>query len=141
MRLKFRPDILVIENLDATDHRIHSLQRTTDPVARARLCRNSHFKIHIVELGYTSSSRYLEKLEEKRTQHERLRVALHEAGWPFVTITPLVLSTCGQVPVEVITWMQTLHVPPAQITATAHKLNALAVRKGQAPHHYLASHP
>jgi hypothetical protein len=129
-RLKFRPDIMVIENLPTTDYHIQALRTCTDPTERARLCRNRHLKIHLVELGYTSCTRYLEKLEEKRQQHAHLRSTLLQAGWPSVSITPLVLSTGGHVPTDVITWLQSLAIPPTTVTSIAHKLNALAVRKG-----------
>ena len=130
LRLKFRPDMLIIENLTTTDYRTHALQTCTDPKERARLCRNMHLRIHIIELGYTSCTRYLEKLEEKQQQHKQLLLALQAAGWPFVTITPLVLSTGGHIPTDVSTWLQHLALAPTQVTSIAHKLNALAVRKG-----------
>ena len=121
---------MIIENLPTVDYHIQALRACTDPMDRGRLCRDRHIKIHIVELGYTSCTRYLEKLAEKRQQHEQLRNLLLQAGWPSVSVTPLVLSTGGHIPTDVVTWLQSLVLPPTQVTSIAHKLNALAVRKG-----------
>ena len=53
-------------------------------------------KVIIVEVGYTSETRYAEKLQEKMTQHGKLQRALSRVGFE-VSILPVILGTTGGV--------------------------------------------
>jgi hypothetical protein len=69
---KQRPDILRILGLPASP---------TDADIQQAVAHKRRHRIHIVEVGYTSDTRWKEKLAEKQVQHERLRAQLAAAGW------------------------------------------------------------
>ena len=51
-------------------------------------------KVMIVEVGYTSETRYAEKLQEKMTQPEKLQSALSRAGFGLILL-PVMIGTTG----------------------------------------------
>lgn len=78
-RLKMRPDILFMKGApDAYDNRTEAL---TD---------KSGITIHLIELGYGSDTRYLEKRAEKKLQHQALEAALRLEGWAVVVHTIII---------------------------------------------------
>ena len=53
-------------------------------------------KVMIVEVGYTSETRYAEKLQEKMILHGKLQRPLSRVGFE-VSILPVILGTTGGV--------------------------------------------
>jgi hypothetical protein len=67
MRGKCRPDILIVEGLkEGTSPNRNEFHR---------------YKMIIVEVGYTSDTRWQEKVLEKQSQHAELIAALERQGW------------------------------------------------------------
>lgn len=71
-RLRMRPDILRVLGLPATP--------TEEQIESACISKHRH-TVQVVEVGYTSDTRWLEKVQEKKAQHARLVAALTVAGW------------------------------------------------------------
>ena len=67
-RPKFRPDIMTIE---ASSERVLSGRLARKRKFNGAKCRPGS-RVKIVEVGYTSETRYHEKLQEKEMQHEQL---------------------------------------------------------------------
>lgn len=89
-RDKMRPDIMKVEMTEAEQHlylhqKASSARTPSDlpahmPGGRAR-------KITIVEVGYCSDTRYLEKLQQKQEQHSALETALKTYGYEVTVLT------------------------------------------------------
>ena len=90
VRNKMRPDIMMVEMTDA--ERTKYLPHDADtgqalPSLPAEMPSGKTRKIHIVEVGYCSDTRYLRKLEEKEKQHSALESALKSYGYEVVVLT------------------------------------------------------
>lgn len=88
VRRRLRPDLLFIEGLTQADLRSRGGRpRVPLPEVKQRC------KVHILEVGYVSDSsdRFLQKLTEKRQQHDALCTALRAAGWTIHGDGPHVL--------------------------------------------------
>ena len=83
-RDKVRPDVMVVE-LSETERRRY-LPHVADtghmlPDLPTILSNGKARKVYIVEGGYCSDTRYLEKIQEKELQHSALESALKSYGY------------------------------------------------------------
>ncbi len=116
LRTRMRPDILVVERTSVyQDHATH--YRTYDAEARSTI------KVHIIEVGFGPDTRYVEKLESKRHQHDELTEALRQAGWNVQPTRTLLFGVGGSIYNDVHKYLdEHLHLP-AQILK--HHLNTI----------------
>jgi hypothetical protein len=127
-RLKMRPDILIIEGLQ--NDQVEAFQQMGD--YRATVIRQ--YTVHVIEVGYTANTRYLEKVQEKQLQHAQLCQALREAGWNvrYTADHQVILGTGGDVYKPTVSLLSTLGVTDTdRCDKTLGKLSAWAVDKGQ----------
>lgn len=73
-RSRMRPDILLIEGLPLSD--VQGAHPDDEPPKPGR-----RYKVHVIEVGYTSDLDHASKHEAKVAQHEALVAALVQAGW------------------------------------------------------------
>ena len=103
----FRPDILIIEGLIADQ--VSNL-RLSDPMVLHHL--QSHCRIHVLEVGYTSDASLVTSLSRKHFQHVRPCHELMRAGWK--------MSLPGPVPYHIaLLGMSGLIFKPFATTLTA----------------------
>jgi ribonuclease HI len=129
-RLKMRPDILLIEGLDNSPAAITRISNLS-PATRRMVQRNC--KVHVIEVGYASNTRYLEKLAEKSNQHEKLVQALKTAGWKvqYTDKHRVILGTGGYIFKNTVSLLEeVLMIPTPQVDKALNKLSTLAVDKG-----------
>ena len=92
LRLKLRPDMLVVENLPTArlpaDHRQARAGRrgtqvgsTVMTTAALRSLCSGEPTVHIIEVGYTADHLHPEKFLEKQAQHRQLADLLEAEGW------------------------------------------------------------
>jgi hypothetical protein len=127
-RLKMRPDILIIEGLDNDD--VEAFKHMGD--YRATAIRQ--YTVHVIEVGYTANTRYLEKVKEKQQQHEQLCQALRAAGWnvQYTADHQVILGTGGDVYKPTVSLLNSLGVTDtAKCDSSLCKLSAWAVDKGR----------
>ena len=94
-RLKFRPDIMVVEKLPSTGRDVPgSLSSTWPPSIKAYL--KSTCTIHILEFGYCSDKSHTDCIARKQAQHQELISALQYEGWT-VTYHTAIITSSGQV--------------------------------------------
>ena len=128
-RKKLRPDILIIEGLD------RGMADTFKGLTGSnRKTAMRDYTIHILEVGYTSHTRYLDKMQEKSDQHEKLVADLREEGWKvqYTDQHRIVLGTPGTIYLNTVDLLSNLFkIPMAKVDSTLCKLSALAVNKGQ----------
>ena len=120
---KLRPDCMVME-----------FPRDRPPNKRTRegafkappLLNGKPRKVWIIELGYCSDTRYLEKLAEKQQQHEQLCKLLTIEGYD-VQLLPVILSSAGMLSNVLNVWHVRCRSPmperkncPASFTSTAY---------------------
>ena len=74
-RRLMRPDILRVVGLPPAP--------TPEQIAAACAAKHNH-RVLLVEVGYTSDTRWQEKLEQKEAQHTKLITALRAAKWEVV---------------------------------------------------------
>jgi hypothetical protein len=86
-RSHLRPDILYVEGLP-----------NRDPTPADIVWHKAHSKIHILEIGYCSDTRYHEACSRKEHQHQELTRILTAAGWQQVQpIQVIILGHCGTI--------------------------------------------
>ena len=89
-RHKMRPDVMVVEMTDKERQQYlpHDARTGEElPELQATLPNGQARKVYIVELGYCNDTRYLEKLQQKETQHLALETALRTHGYKVTTLT------------------------------------------------------
>ena len=86
-RWRMRPDILRVSNLPA----MPSPRQIEE--ACAHKCRHP---LQLVEVGFTSDTRWQDKMLEKRRQHEALVALLRAVGWT-VDMHVILVRHCGTV--------------------------------------------
>ena len=99
IRNKLRPDALILECNTPEDRHSHLGKRDN---RRARKLpttikdgdRVRARKAYIIEVGYTSETRYLTKLDEKLKQHSTLQQLLQQEGYDPIVV-PIILGTTG----------------------------------------------
>ena len=100
IRAKLRPDLMLISTTNQTAARLDACKKRAQHGRRCGMLSTGHpdhpVKIMIVEIGYTSETRYDNKLQEKLAQHDRLKQALTSVGFE-VNILPVILGTTGGV--------------------------------------------
>ena len=100
-RLKLRPDIMIVNVTNQEAASLHqgpkmSNKRTRSGVQIPILRDSPIYEIKIIEIGYSSDTRYIEKLQEKEQQHAQLCRILREEGHK-VDFIPIILGTQGSV--------------------------------------------
>ena len=95
-----RPDLLLIDNLLATDPAVSDSSALITSVQLAEIQRTS--PVLLLELGYTHEFSHAACLARKRNQHATLVAELRLAGWTVHTHGPddvhvLLLGTCATV--------------------------------------------
>ena len=94
-RLRFRPDIMVVEHLPSTGPNVpDTLSFRWNASTRAYL--QSMCKIHILEFGYCSDQSHADSIARKQAQHQQLISALQTEGWT-VTYHIATITSSGQV--------------------------------------------
>ena len=94
-RLRFRPDIMLVEHLPSTGPNVpDTLSFRWNASTKAYL--QSICKIHILEFGYCSDQSHADCVARKRAQHQQLISALHSEGWT-VTYHIAIITSSGQV--------------------------------------------
>ena len=89
-RDKMRPDIMIVEMTEAEQHLyLHhgANSRHTLSDLPANMPNGSPRKVSIVEVGYCSDTRYLEKIQQKEEQHSALETALRSYGYEVAILT------------------------------------------------------
>jgi hypothetical protein len=122
VRLKFRPDLLVIPTI-----RMHrSGQHANTP--RTRHQRSAH-KVYVIEVGYCSDLRHPEKRVEKLQQHTKLITALRNAGWDVARseTTVITLGHTGTITPHLHALLKTLGCSTQIAHRTCRKLTKHAV--------------
>jgi len=100
-RTKLRPDILVVEGLQA------QASRQDDDTVRAHVALNiKKYKIHIFEVGYCSDINHAEKDADKASQHEDLVQLLKATGFEVIFHPPVSLGRCGSIPTSLHTLLR-----------------------------------
>ena len=116
---KQRPDILRILGLPASP---------TDADIQQAVAHKRRHRIQIVEVGYTSDTRWKEKLAEKQVQHERLRAQLADAGWD---VDPeehvILLGTAGTVYRQSLRALEAVGLQRNDAKALLRKLHIMAI--------------
>ena len=99
-RSMMRPDLMVINTRNQTAATLHACKKQGQHGRRREMLSAGHpahpVKVMIVEAGYTSETRYAQKLQEKRTQHGKLQRVLSRVGFEVSTL-PVILGTTGEV--------------------------------------------
>jgi len=119
IRLRLRPDILVIEGLTAQAASGH-----TDEIRRTL----PQCKIHIFEVGYCRDTDHKQKDDDKRKQHEELTNLLQSYGYKVVNHDPITLGRTGTIPASLITTLR------GTFGLTAHKSKSEETAKTLARH-------
>ena len=135
-----RPDILLIEGMSANQVQAYQDMGTAqlgrgakrDYRGRTRAADDKQAfrdkcQIHIIEVGYTSNTRYHEKMAEKNMQHDMLIAALRKEGWK-VCCHVVVLGTGGFIFKNTSDVLEAMQVPQAsRATALAalHRVHQL----------------
>ena len=95
-----RPDLMVINTANQTAAAPDACKKRGQHGRRRGMLSAGHpehpVKVMIVEVRFTSETRYAEKLQEKMTQHGKLQRALSRVGFE-VSILPVILGTTGGV--------------------------------------------
>ena len=95
-RSMMRPDLMVINTTHQTAATQDACKKRGQHGRRRGMLSTGHsehpVKVMIVEIGYTSETRYAEKVQDKMTQHGKLQRALSRVGFE-VNILPVVLGT------------------------------------------------
>ncbi len=100
IRQKLRPDIMVVEATNAevtsTCGKRKSRNANGQPNSSIAARHNGKHKrkVKIVEVGYTSEGRFVDKCEEKNAQHCQLKQLLEAQGFQ-VDIVPLIIGSTG----------------------------------------------
>ena len=92
------------------------------------------YTVHIIEVGYTSATRYQDKLKEKSDQHAQLYDLLKAEGWnvQYTDNHRVILGTAGEIFKNTVSLFQDiLKIDKAKTDSTLCKLSALAVNKGR----------
>ena len=125
-RLKFRPDIMIVEKLPSSGRNVPgSLSSTWTPSIKAYL--KSTCIIHILEFGYCSDKSHTACIARKQVQHQQLISALESEGW-LVTYHTAVITSSGQVFNNVSDSAASFGVPDSDIRALLHKLHVHTVK-------------
>ena len=121
-RAWLRPDILLLEdNMDLLGKRGRS-------PAHTRLIRYGlQTKVWVIEIGYSSDTRYRERLQEKRDQHAELCSLLAARGYA-VELVPIILGSMGSIYRSVDESLRRLGVAPARVPALLHALTLHAMQ-------------
>ena len=125
-RLKFRPDIMVVEGLPSTGlHVPGSLSSSWDPSTKAHL--RSNCTIHILEFGYCSDKSHADCISRKQAQHQQLIAALHNEDW-IVSYKIAIVTSSGQVLHNVYESAESFGVPTPDITPLLQRLHVHTVK-------------
>ena len=141
IRQKLRPDIMVVE---ATYAEVES-RATPDKLPagkgkRRRLCKTGQLTsvietetrggrdrtVKIVEVGYTSEGRYVQKLDEKSDQHQQLKQLLQAEGFS-TTVLPVILGCTGGIFTTATEAFENLGIDKQNITRLNRKLHCDAI--------------
>jgi len=141
---RMRPDILVVEGMPANsaqayqalrasyDSRTSKRSRAGGPGRHRNINDAQAFRakcmIHVVEVGFTGNTRYMDKVAEKREQHNSLIQALRDEGWP-VQYHIVVLGTGAFIFNDTVDALDNLKVPPAPKHSALLALHRLAAIK------------
>ena len=116
-RRRMRPDILRVSNLPAVP----------SPGQITEACAHKHrHPLQLVEVGFTSDTRWQDKMQEKRGQHEALVAALRAAGWT-VNAHVVLVGHCGTVYKTGLTALQDMGVSKQNASALLEDLSIHAV--------------
>ena len=128
---KYRPDMLLLDGLLSVD----APARLDLPIPPRRL---QHIQetctLHIVEFTYTIESCYADTIAYKREQHVALVQALSQAGWtihspqPSESVHILVMGSTGTIFSSTPETLQTLGIPPKDVTTVLQTLHQYAVQ-------------
>ena len=104
-RDKMRPDIMTVEMTptEYQQHKLHPSMHQLSPNMPAGCAR----RVWIVEGGYCSDTRYVDKLHENQQQHQTLEASLKAYGYG-VPVLPITLSFYGTIPDSAIVTVHTL---------------------------------
>ena len=126
VRSKYRPDIMLVENLPlAGPNTPDSLSFTWDN--RTKFDLQSRCKIHILEFGYCSDKSHTDCITRKQAQHQQLRIALRNAGW-VVTYNIAIITTSGQIFKNVSETAAFFGVPEKDIKPLLQRLHVHTVK-------------
>jgi ribonuclease HI len=113
LRLRLRPDILVVEGLTA-----QAARGTEDAIRRIL----PYCKIHIFEVGYCRDTDHKQKDDDKQEQHAQLEKLLRSYGRTALYHPPITLGRTGTIPSSLIKTLRDiigLTAPKADVTAKA----------------------
>ena len=128
IRKKLRPDLLIFEGLD------RGMLDNFKGLKQERKNTMKNCTVHIIEVGYASSTRYLEKREEKSDQHTQLYDLLKAEGWnvQYTEKHKVILGTSGTIFKPTVSLFEDiLKISKAKTDSTLNKLSAHAVYKGR----------
>jgi ribonuclease HI/exonuclease III len=121
-RKKLRPDILVVEGLQAQDTR-----RDETSVKEHVRTNIKKYRIHIFEVGYCSDINHAEKDADKAKQHDELVQLVRTAGFEVQYHKPISLGRCGSIPMSLYTLLRkTFHANSKRANEYCNKLSAHA---------------
>ena len=102
-----RSDIMTVEITPAEyqQQRLHSGMHQLSSIMPTGCAR----KVWIVEGGYCSDTRYVDKLHEKQQQHQRLEASLRAYGYD-VSVLPIMLGFYGTIPNSAVEAVHTLGI-------------------------------
>ena len=93
-RDKMRPDIMIVEWTDA--ERETYMTGNPMPTLSPTMQDNRPRKVWIVEGGYCTDTRYMDKLLRKELQHKQLQESLKQRGFEVILL-PIVLGVTGTI--------------------------------------------
>ena len=121
-----KPDIVWIENMTITD--AERIARHKGPFYAPDI---EKFHIHIIEVGYSSDTRWKAKYEKKQHQHDEIEQALINEGWQ-VSVHPVIFGTAATIFKHSLDILLLLGVPrPAALTCLK-KINIYAAQSAHA---------
>ncbi len=92
-----KPDLVFMEKItEETLNTLEKMESTTKYNPELRKIQQAS-KIHILEFGYCSDTRWKAKFEEKTQQHRALAATMTELGWQ-VQVHAIVIGNTGMIP-------------------------------------------
>ena len=114
-RRKLRPDIMITditlrETLSCKPSRKRGRHKGQQNHHITTIANGRARRVWIVEVGYYSDTRYLDKLQEKTRQHRQLQFLLMDKGFK-VTCLPIILGNSGAIYSTPVISATTRHQP------------------------------